>query len=239
MAWIYLQSNQECLHFDFNFPFSFLPPLCEERVEGRLERSREWRGRTKTLNGKDSSRRTGLTISEILLCTQIFRATTPGKAGLTPSFPRPYPFPTLPAPLKRSPSPGTQRSNSTSVCYLLFFLLLRKGFSSEDTCWFWISPQLPLWFLRTQLFWAHSFHIINHMFGNDSPIYSSDPGTTLKSLLWPSSTCLGTNISTLPFSNIKLLFQRCSRVHLWSYHRITRSTGVFVPRYLISISNWG
>ena len=56
-------------------------------------------------------------------------------------------------------------------------------------------------------------------------IYSSDPGTTLKLLMWPSSTCLGRNISTLPFSKIKLLFQRCSRVHLWSYHHSTRRTG--------------
>ena len=37
-------------------------------------------------------------------------------------------------------------------------------------------------------------------------IYSSDPGTTLKFLMWPSSTCLGRNISTLPFSKIKLLY---------------------------------
>ena len=56
-------------------------------------------------------------------------------------------------------------------------------------------------------------------------IYSSEPGTTRKLLMWPSSTCLGRNISTLPFSKIKLLFQRCSRVHLWSYHHSTRSTG--------------
>lgn len=58
-------------------------------------------------------------------------------------------------------------------------------------------------------------------------IYSSDPGTTLKYLMWPSNTCLGTNISTLPFSKIKLLFQRCSHAHSWSYHCVTRSTRVF------------
>lgn len=147
-----------------------------------------------------------------------------------PSFPRPAisprsqhlseaPRPLLVPSMTTLPPFATCSSSSSGRGFLMRHVLILNVTA---------SPMVS----QDQLFWAHSFHHHQSRLVMILRIYSSDPGTTLKSLLWPSSTCLGRNISTLPFSNIKLLFQRCSRVHLWSYHHITRSTGVFMPRYL-------
>ena len=165
---VYLQLNQECLHFNFNFPFSFLPlPLCEERAEGRLEGNRV--EKTKNLNEQKQQPkdRVSLTQKYFYAHRYLYQRLQVRQAE-APCFPRPTIFPhsqhfseaPLPLlvlfPMTTLPPFAVCYSSSSRRCFLVRHVLILT---------FTASPM----FSQDQLSGPIASTITNHVFGNDSP----------------------------------------------------------------------